>query len=691
MSFGTPGSQFIEKVNLESCDLSGDGNHSLILRWYGRFGPGNNPGTILILDQAGLVERSINVPWVQWLAVLDRDDDGRREIATGFGDGVALFDSEGQKVWQHKRVLGDAVWGRLTAPRISVADLDGDGVPWIVAAASDASIFVFDVDGNLRPGWPLSLPEGTNFLSAASSFDLDGDGRSEILVGEAHSRVYCLRGDGSACPGWPYIYDPNGSGLSALDHSPVTIIRNESAIQILATSAGGTPRAVHLIDAQGAAIAPYPMLLPAAANSVAVFDDGGSIRAAFGRYQTTGRLVTDVETGATLPGWPTPANEYPSNAASHPVVGEIGPNGSLGILFQEEYYQTTLAGYDFSGQPLPGFPRSMAKSYSGRSMTLGTLDGRETTACWAGGTWSGDTGLVECIDLGVPWDRSKVQWGNYGFDVAHTGFFRRLYQIDRANTCLVTPVSEISSISGVPFEVTVCPHDGSDSPLGPDQEVRIVRRPVLGRFEGATRYDPTTGNYSRTFVPPVQEDGAEIEFRVLVNDELDDTMPVVRLRGRPRVMGATRDLVARGSKVVTELSAFDFSPAPGAQPTTPDLLVQGTRILGPDRLEVTLRAPASARVGWSGVQVVSSDGRASNAWPVFVFDAAETTLVATEGAGEAADLEWPGGAAPGPPGWRLERSARADFGTASTLYVGPGREFVDTGAAASGVWFYRVR
>jgi hypothetical protein len=216
---------------------------------------------------------------------------------------------------------------------------------------------------------------------------------------------------------------------------------------------------------------------------------------------------------------------------------------------------------------------------------------------------------------------------------------------------------------------------------------------VLGHFEGRVRYDPVTGNYSRTFVPPVQVEGADIEFRVLVNDELDDTMPVVRLRGRPRIDAASLGSLARGGvNRVVELSGIDFSSTPTVRATTSDVLVMKFRVLEPNRVEATIRAPSTARVGWSGLQVVSSDGRVSNAWPLFVFDSAETTIVATEasdGSGSAA-LEWFGGAPPGPPGWRLERSGRADFSSVTTLYVGGARGFSDP-APASDVWFYRVR
>jgi hypothetical protein len=64
-------------------------------------------------------------------------------------------------------------------------------------------------------------------------------------------------------------------------------------------------------------------------------------------------------------------------------------------------------------------------------------------------------------------------------------------------------------------------------PIGPDQEVRFARRPVVGHFTGPVIYDAATGNYRRHYVSDPSATPYEIEFRVFVNDELDDTMPVV--------------------------------------------------------------------------------------------------------------------------------------------------------------------
>jgi len=86
--------------------------------------------------------------------------------------------------------------------------------------------------------------------------------------------------------------------------------------------------------------------------------------------------LVDLATGTEAPGWPFSAGQ---NSQCAPAVGQIGQPGEVG-----------------------------------------TLDGVETTACWTTGAYTGSTSTVDCSDLGLPWSRSKVHWGTFGFDLEHT-------------------------------------------------------------------------------------------------------------------------------------------------------------------------------------------------------------------------------------------------------------------------------
>jgi hypothetical protein len=297
---------------------------------------------------------------------------------------------------------------------------------------------------------------------------------------------------------------------------------------------------------------------------------------------------------------------------------------------------------------------------------------------------------VRCLDLGVPWSRERVQWGQFAFDLAHSSRLRRLWQIDRTQTVLSIPLSEISAEDGRSFDVTISPRDKDGAFLGPDQKIGLARRPALGKFVGPMRFDPVTGNYIRTYERPFQQEGADVEFRVLVNEELDDTRPVVHLRGRPKILALTPDGVGRAAGWTTiRMSGSDFTESPSVRSSDSSLRVYSSRLVEPGKIEVGARAPASARIGWSGLQVVPGDGRPGPVAPVFVHDPARLSLSAQDSVGDGrATLAWFGD--PNPlTVFSLERSSSATFEVKSDLYRGPGRTFEDI-IEPNGIWFFRV-
>lgn len=100
----------------------------------------------------------------------------------------------------------------------ALADLDGDGTPWIVFGDDAGALHVVDTAGRERPGFPVQTlgvtsgptptphPPGGNIHSIEASpavADLDGDGRDEIAVGSWDRWMYLWDDDGAPLPGWP--------------------------------------------------------------------------------------------------------------------------------------------------------------------------------------------------------------------------------------------------------------------------------------------------------------------------------------------------------------------------------------------------------------------------------------------------------------------------------------------------------
>jgi len=102
----------------------------------------------------------------------------------------------------------------------AVGDLDRDDTPEIVVATTEGSVYVFEHDGALRPGFPVAtdpalsdpaLRDRFNDLDpgisgAPTLADLDapgGDGSLEIVAGAWDGHVYAWRHDGGAVAGFP--------------------------------------------------------------------------------------------------------------------------------------------------------------------------------------------------------------------------------------------------------------------------------------------------------------------------------------------------------------------------------------------------------------------------------------------------------------------------------------------------------
>jgi hypothetical protein len=125
---------------------------------------------------------------------------------------------------------GGAVLGSVAA-----ADIDGDGVPEVVAADFEGRVHVWDASGHelwtreanvAYSGKPLSpfanVRQGqTNrtqhgFIASPVIADLDGDGRPEIVAAGMDRHVYAWHADGSPVAGFPAIV-VDRSKVSSID------------------------------------------------------------------------------------------------------------------------------------------------------------------------------------------------------------------------------------------------------------------------------------------------------------------------------------------------------------------------------------------------------------------------------------------------------------------------------------------
>ncbi len=92
---------------------------------------------------------------------------------------------------------------------ISAGDITGDGIPEIIALSYNM-LHVYDLSGNLLPGFPLENTGYTYSYSQPILYDLDDDGLNEIIWGGCASStgaVFAVNEDASSVTGWPQTTD----------------------------------------------------------------------------------------------------------------------------------------------------------------------------------------------------------------------------------------------------------------------------------------------------------------------------------------------------------------------------------------------------------------------------------------------------------------------------------------------------
>ena len=149
----------------------------------------------------------------------DIDGDGNMELLAQSN----VYDSNRLYVWRHDgqpvsgwpRTVGQTQYdanSRYTNPSAgpapAVGDLDGDGIPEIVAAFFGREVHAWGSDGSRLTGWPIRTSGYAT--SSPMLMDLDADGKLEIVCGLANGRMDIRRYDGSEFPGWPISVGRSG-------------------------------------------------------------------------------------------------------------------------------------------------------------------------------------------------------------------------------------------------------------------------------------------------------------------------------------------------------------------------------------------------------------------------------------------------------------------------------------------------
>jgi hypothetical protein len=196
-------------------------------------------------------------------AIGDLDADGNKEVVVGFGNLLYVHESDGRV----RDGWPAPIAGMASVSPPALGDVDGDGYLEIGMKSQEVDrelVYLFDLDGSLRPGWPLARPSHFESLGAKyernSSVvfeDVDGDGLLDVVFGTFGSspgtggEVHARRADGSDIEGWPRSLDAPVTTTPAVGD-----LDEDGHAEIVALTADGS---VWILDREGNSLWEWPI------------------------------------------------------------------------------------------------------------------------------------------------------------------------------------------------------------------------------------------------------------------------------------------------------------------------------------------------------------------------------------------------------------------------------------------------
>ncbi|MHB8671526.1 MAG: cell wall-binding repeat-containing protein, partial [Acidimicrobiales bacterium] len=256
----------------------------------------------------------------------DLHNDGKLDIIVNTTAGrIVAIDGAGHILFdQHD--LATTKTGFFSTP--TVADLDGDGTPEIIASSFDHHLHVWRLDGTELPGFPLLLFD--TLFSSPVVADINGDGRPEIIVG----------GDCAGVQGQPCFDGVNfrnhGGYVWAIEPDASVLWRHFIPGQVVWSS----PAVADLFgDGRQEVLVGTGLNYP---------DTPGD--------PTPGWKVYGLDSGGgDLPGWPVAVG---GRVMASPAIGDIDGDGTPDVVTLAEDGQ--VYAHDPAGHLLAGWPKCVA-------------------------------------------------------------------------------------------------------------------------------------------------------------------------------------------------------------------------------------------------------------------------------------------------------------------------------------------
>ncbi len=265
------------------------------------------------------------------------------DIATGsdflyvlHADGTPPVDADGVGT-----TLGDfTTRGSYYAAGPSIATLEpGQGWSIIGASWDSAGVYVFDKNGDLRPGWPVyTVSQG--MWTAVACGDLDGDGKMELVCGSNALNFYALHADGSELlngdsdPATRGVFKVIGGYGYNYGSPAIADIDGDGKNDIIW---GGTDGMLNVWRYDGSSVPGFPVNLHgpiSASPAVAYLDGPGDTTPEIIVASTSDSLYVIEPNGQPHTGWPIWVRAAGTSKTPSPAIADLDNDGYLDIVFQ---------------------------------------------------------------------------------------------------------------------------------------------------------------------------------------------------------------------------------------------------------------------------------------------------------------------------------------------------------------------
>ncbi|MGB9721041.1 MAG: T9SS type A sorting domain-containing protein [bacterium] len=300
-------------------------------------------------------------------------DDTLEILVAGNTHWIYLFNHHGENLPGWPKSTGAAP-GIAETSSPSVGDIDNDGEMEIVYASNSGDLFAWEIDGNVIPGFPVSL--GDNVIRACTMLeDIDGDDTLEICIGTGVSlyKFFVFRHNGSLLFSRNVEYRIHSTAAAAdLD--------NDQEMEIIHGVDRNVQYGVYAWESDGDTCQGWPQATGhhVDASPVLADIDGDSLYEVF-VGSIDNRMYGWNYLGQPLPSWPNiVGNGVYEGIISSPAIGDIDNDGILDIVTGRGIIQSSYGAvfaFRATGDTLNGFPAFINTGAVTSSPALGDIDG----------------------------------------------------------------------------------------------------------------------------------------------------------------------------------------------------------------------------------------------------------------------------------------------------------------------------